>query len=404
MRVVHVVHSYAPETVGGTQGYVARLAARQRASGMEPVVLAGSNELRSAPELRRESVDGVPVLRVLRAAAEVRSGDLGSARVRSAVVDAACGCAPALVHLHHWQTLSNDLVRGLAARGIPTVVTLHDLFVTCPRSFRMPDHRHLCPVGAGRAECAACLEAELAQLPVELRAPMVAARRAEFEGELASAATVLAVSDAAARLLRDLGVASDVLPLGFDEPDAVPPPRPAADGVLRIVTWGGVDPRKGLHVLLEAIAGSRLRDAVELHVHGRRGEPGYQRELDAAARGCRVTWHGPFADGERAAFAARYDVAVFPHLAFETHGFAVDEALCSGLPVVTSDRGAPRERLGSRGVAFAAGDAAALRGEIERLCGDRAALRRMRAAPHGVRSLREHEAALQTVYRRVVGA
>ncbi|MGH7150679.1 MAG: hypothetical protein ACREIU_08280, partial [Planctomycetota bacterium] len=99
-----------------------------------------------------------------------------------------------------------------------------------------------------------------------------------------------------------------------------------------------------------------------------------------------------------------YDLAVFPSFFLETHSFVVDEALDLGLPVLVSDRGAPRLRVGARGMVFPAGDARALRGILQGFLAEPPALERLRSgAPPPRVELEEHHAALREVYFQAAG-
>ncbi|MBL8766854.1 MAG: hypothetical protein JNL94_05805, partial [Planctomycetes bacterium] len=59
MKILHVVHGYPPEVIGGTELYVARLAREQRRAGHEPHVFAGSLEWRKDLEVEKSVVDDV---------------------------------------------------------------------------------------------------------------------------------------------------------------------------------------------------------------------------------------------------------------------------------------------------------------------------------------------------------
>jgi len=407
VRILHAVHYFPPETHGGTQEYVAELASLQRDDGHEVGVIAGARDPAKDGAVRASEESGVRVWRVLRdLPAESLSGDLGCARIGEVFARLAADFAPDLVHVHHWHALTRDLVRRAKRLGVPVVVTLHDLFTTCPRFFRMPDHKSLCERDLTFADCAACVSPDAGGVPVAELEALLAERADELRRELDAADAVLAVSAAQAGFLRSLAVfrCEDVrvLPIGIRF-DAPPPPAPEpAPGRLRIVSWAGLDPRKGIQDLLAAVAASRRRGAFEVHLHGRDGEPEYMAELRRIADGSSVRFHGPFPDAERVAFAERYDVAVFPFLAFETHGLAVDEALHAGLPVVVSDRGAPPARIGGRGRTFPAGDPQALMRLLEELLDDPGELARMRRAPHGAVDLRTHHRALAEAYSAVV--
>ena len=143
MRILHVVHAFPPESQGGTQQYVHDLARLQQQAGHQVAVIAGARDGGGA--VQHGEQDGMPVWRVHRLLPqEALSGDLGSARIGELVEELAGAFAPEVAHVHHWQNLSCDLVQRLAARAATVVLTLHDLFVGCARSFRMPDQHRLC--------------------------------------------------------------------------------------------------------------------------------------------------------------------------------------------------------------------------------------------------------------------
>jgi glycosyltransferase involved in cell wall biosynthesis len=286
------------------------------------------------------------------------------------------------------------------------VLTLHDLFTTCARFFRMPDARHFCSREVTFADCATCLRPDLGGMPHAEAEALVANRFANFQAELAAADVVLTVSGRQRDLLlsipgferRDL----QPLPIGIPDPGPAPdPPTPLFER-LRLVNWAGLDPRKGLHVLLEAVAATDKPRSFEVHLWGREGDPGYMDELAALAKDLVIFFHGPFEDAQRQQFAARYDLAVFPFLAFETYGLVVDEALRAGMPVLVADHGAPPERLGGRGLAVPR-EPAALAAALQELRDDPERLAAMRAAAHGARDLVEHHEALLEVYGRARG-
>ena len=409
MRLLHLVHDYPPETHGGTQEYVAGLAELQRAAGHAVGVIAGSR-IDVAGGAVEESVErGVAVWRVRRDhGAERLSGDFGCARIGEEVERLVSIFAPDVVHVHHWHGLTNDLVRRVRAGGIPVVLTLHDLFATCPRFFRMPDHRSLCEVGVSFSDCSRCVAADAGGAPAAEVERLLTQRAGELRGEVACADRVLTMSAAQHDLLGGLGVFGErearILPIGIPRPGPPPAPPAPAPGRLRMVNWAGLDPRKGIHVLLQAVAESRRRDDLEVHLYGRDGEAGYMQELRTLGANAAVCFHGPYEDAERAAFAARFDLAVFPFLAFETHGLVVDEALHAGVPVLVSDLGAPPDRIGGRGAVFPAGDAEALARLLEGLLDDPARLAAMRVAEHGAIVLEAHHTELAALYDELATA
>jgi phosphatidylinositol alpha-mannosyltransferase len=123
------------------------------------------------------------------------------------------------------------------------------------------------------------------------------------------------------------------------------------------------EPRKGLDTLLTALPQIRASFAdleVVIAGEGRRSLP----------PGCRTL--GVVSDREKSELLATSDVFVAPHVARESFGIVLLEAMASGTPVVASDLPAfadilapvGRSRMRQLGVTFPVGDADALAGAV----------------------------------------
>ncbi|MBA8794943.1 phosphatidylinositol alpha-mannosyltransferase [Friedmanniella endophytica] len=166
----------------------------------------------------------------------------------------------------------------------------------------------------------------------------------------------IAVSATARQVVvQHLGRDARILPNGFRRADFGPRPAARRPGGPRIAFLGRLDePRKGLEVLLGALP--RLRTA----------HPGL--EVVVAGQGHRplpawVQAPGRIDDPARAELLGSVDLFVAPHVARESFGIVLVEAMASGAAVVASDLPpfvdllSGPERLGYQ---FAAGDADAL--------------------------------------------
>ena len=157
------------------------------------------------------------------------------------------------------------------------------------------------------------------------------------------------------QLAAELGCRTEhvaVVPYGVDERFAPRPRR--ADLVARYglgaapvaLFLGGLKPRKNLPLLLDAWARvAPLHPGARLLIAGGGPLLGRLRAL-AERRGLAgsVRFAGYVAEAEKADHFSLGDVFVFPS-AMEGFGFAVAEAMASGLPVVASDRGSIPEVL-----------------------------------------------------------
>jgi glycosyltransferase involved in cell wall biosynthesis len=152
--------------------------------------------------------------------------------------------------------------------------------------------------------------------------------------------------------------------------------RADSPGPLRIIFLGNLIPRKGLHVLLQALC--RLpRDSWKLEIVGstdvdRAYARTIRRQIARAGLGQHVRLSGLLTDSQLADRLSKSQLLTVPS-SYEGFGLAYLEAMGFGLPVITSTAGAAPEVISHQRNGFLAdfGDVGALAQSIERLTKDR---------------------------------
>ncbi len=386
------------------------LALAQRRAGVEAFVLAGSSEPdRGESATTQARLDDVPVTRLPSPARHADLALVGTwAEGRQILLRQIDEIRPDVAHVHHWHNLTTDSVETCVDHGVHAIVTLHDFLCTCPLFFRLPDHATPCAPELSRDACVGCLHRVSGEAPATLNAALER-REDRFRTELEKASAVLALSatqrEFLARVPRFAGLEIRTVPLPSPVRFAASADRlfPAGHGVLRVVSWGGLDPGKGMRTLVEAVEHLPQPERVFVDHFGRVLDPSFRDRLQQTARRHRLTFHGPY-DREAAEtrFGA-YDVAVFPSNFLETHGFVVDEALDLGLPVIVSDRGAPKLRVGGRGRVFPAGEPGALASILLELLDHPTRLAEMRKADRVSQpTMEEHERTIREIYQAAI--
>jgi glycosyltransferase involved in cell wall biosynthesis len=409
VKVLHFVHNFPPEFLGGTEAYLVALVREQRRSGIAPSIVSGSEV--AGPEPLRERFEGCDVLRLRLDPATERYGVRHEFdRLAAAIVAELDRVKPDVVHVHHWFHLAAGIARLAKARGCRVIVSLHDYFAICPRFFLIRTDGFFCgdrlPVEPDR--CIACVRDDVRQGDAAI-AEQFAARHAFFAAELAAADHRLAPSRVAADLVTRSGILPvvppiEVLPLGLLDPfDAPPDARPKASGsdLLRLVFFGNVAPVKGVDDLLAAVlalpAESRAR--LRILLLGKATDGALEDRIRAASQAVEIVREPAYDRPRLQRLRFEADVAVFPSRAAETYSLVVDEALALGLPLIVTHRGAMGERAGAAAIVVPAGDVESLRRAIESLFDADRRAELAAAAAAQTFTIADHAARLSAIYR-----
>lgn len=159
---------------------------------------------------------------------------------------------------------------------------------------------------------------------------------------------------------------------------------PVQRGTDRLLFAGRIDPSKGLHDAVAALA--ELPAQVTLSVAGPVTRRRYAQRVRALAAELgvagRVRWLGELARPALVHAFTTHDVLVYPSREAESFGLGVLEGQAAGLVAVTSASGGPREFLvsGSNCLLHASGEPAALAAAVRRLRDEPGLAERLRSA------------------------
>lgn len=206
-----------------------------------------------------------------------------------------------------------------------------------------------------------------------------------------SPARVVAISSATAGVLRELapGVQVDVIPYSLPIPELPPRARPRG-GPFRILFVGRLVERKGVDVLLRALAARDSARPAELVVCGDGPERARLESL-AAELGVAdvVTFAGRVSDERLRDEYANADVFVLPAVVdargdSEGLGVVLLEAMSADVPVIASAAGGITDIVedGVSGLLVPPGDAAALAAALDALADDDARATELGRAGH----------------------
>ncbi|MDF1800242.1 MAG: glycosyltransferase, partial [Planctomycetota bacterium] len=310
MKIALVLHGFPPELVGGTENSVQALARAFVAIGHEVVVIAGSMQweggARTSTATDTDPASGrqYTVHRIHRSDAYFDHWQKGHSPVAGRMFEELLAAErPDIVHVQHWIRLSRDLVVRAARLGIPSVVTLNDLWSTCLVAFRVhPSERAFCErrlAPENCLDCAAYVPPRTPWLDLDEQAAEVEAHRASAAAELGAARALIAPSSVhALAALGWLGLEGAhleervvVLPPAREPaatgraPKAVPA-RFTTDEPLVLASFGQWSELKGTDLLIEALGLLPEPGRVRLLLAGGAPFPAFAARVEQLAAAC----------------------------------------------------------------------------------------------------------------------
>jgi glycosyltransferase involved in cell wall biosynthesis len=405
-RILYVAHGFPPDQMAGAEVYTWAVAREAAARGHDVTVLApGRREGHPEHALVEERLDGVRVLRL-------NQHDLGLDRLEATWRDPAVDrifadllarLRPEIVHVQHTIGLSTGVFEVARAAGLPTVFTLHDFWLQCPRGQRLTPWMHLCET-IDPARCAVCVVRKRSAYGARWLASYARGEAREGAGERAGTRALRFLPRAAryaareawtapilrrTEALRELILGADLLlaPSQFllerfvewgvprerlvfseygmdDAPFRALPPRPPRDPAARPVRFGFVGTlmrSKGADLAVRAFqALPRGQATLELFggPGGGRGRS-YERSLHALNRHPDLAFRGRFDNRRVASILSGLDVLIVPSRWWENAPLTIHESVMARMALITAGHGGMSElaeRFGNA-VLFRPGDA-----------------------------------------------
>jgi len=281
---------------------------------------------------------------------------------------------PDIVHFHHFLGLGLECLRVVrnVCPSARIVVTLHEYLTIC--------HNHGQMVKTGRgALCQRATPADCSLCFPEIDPGRFFRREMFVKSSFDLVDAFVSPSQFLLERFVDWGIPRQrirMLENGLDVP-AIAPPRaapPSRAGAAprrgRFAFFGQLNPFKGIHVLLEAVArmpAARWGEDAGLIVYGGNLEhqPASFREdferLLKSVEG-RARFYGSYRPPELARLMREVDWVVVPSVWWENSPLVIQEAFAHGRPVICSDIGGMAEKVadGVNGLHFRAGSAESL--------------------------------------------
>ncbi|MEJ5248970.1 MAG: glycosyltransferase family 4 protein [Caldilinea sp.] len=411
MKVLHLVHQYPPEFVGGVELYTQALAQAISRRGWQSAVFHRSYSGKEA--LRIEQQDAVTLFRASAGAFSPSLRFLSTWRqpdIFNFWKTAVKQFRPDVVHVQHLMGLPVALLEHLNRVGIPYLVTLHDYWWICANANLLTNYSHVsCDGPRGHFNCTHCAVARTGKRSAWAGAPLLwgllVDRNRRLKKLLRQAAVLLTPSDFVRRWHSEHGIPDRQLrtvKLGIPSPDATLLQRRPKQDELALLYVGGLAPNKGVHILLEAFR--NVKGNLRLSIVGDLSSHPHYTQLLRQMADTRVTFLGRLSRQEVWRAMADADAVAVPSLWHETFCLVAHEALAVGTPVLASAMGALPEAIqdGVNGLLLPAGDVRAWSDALQRLVDHPQTLEAMRSQSVDFSSFEQHVDRIESIYREIL--
>ncbi|MBI5485127.1 MAG: glycosyltransferase family 4 protein [Deltaproteobacteria bacterium] len=409
MRVLHIIHQYLPENVGGTELYTHWLIQELNQRGHQNALFYRRSGTGDSLESRTDE-SGTQIWAAcsgtITPAIRFRS-TFGQKYLDHAFRQVLAQVSPDVIHIQHLMGLPVAVADAILQTGIPYVITLHDYWWICANAQLFHNYsRKVCSGPKLYFNCARCALARADHPKLWPAVPPLAAlmawRNLSLRRIFRNAARLIAPTEYVAKWYAEHGASPErvvVVPHGVDSPELPPRPARMPGDPVRFAYIGGLSRQKGVHVLVEAFSG--IEKGAELWIAGdESANQAYSASLHELAS-LQVCFLGKLPRAEVWELLARVDVVVVPALWCETFSLIVSEAFAAGAPVIASLIGPLGERVsdGVDGLLVPPGDVNALREAMLRLIRDPALLLKLRAGIERPATVASHAASIESVYR-----
>ena len=379
MNILHVGWGHPPEYLGnGTVAYVQELCEQLALKGHSNTLLAAS-PLQVEGERKfavcRRTYREVDVHAVTNRHAEHENlqhpvqeiSDPECEKVFRQTLDKV---EPDMVHFHSLSGLCASLIPTAQEWGVPSVVSMHDYWLMCPRRDLLDRSGQVCSDAGNGAKCGECIE----YMPTCESAQTYADRYESMMGWLCEADMVVAESDFMRRSLVTHGIPES----------RITDIRPAAKTAEALWAWkhrshdaggplnfgyiGAISRTKGPHLLVEAASMlSDLRERFRISIQGTIADPDYAREIEEQVLKLQyqlpaVGLENDYEPGMLHRILSEMDVCVVPTLWPDNAPRTAMEALGARVPVIGSMVGGIPDlaQHGVNGLLFERGNAESL--------------------------------------------
>lgn len=237
------------------------------------------------------------------------------------------------LHIHHMMGHYFDIIDVAKERDVYSVITLHDFYCVCPNQNLLFGYKEYC--ADGEFDCKKCLA-------VTGRASndITGKRRSEFGAFLQKFDRIIVPSQNAKEIVLKFysNLDIEVIEHGIELKRDVYTPVPG--NAFNVAFIGVMCNHKGGYIIDKVIRKSENRNIV-FHVFGKTELPEFEENRD------NYIFHGPYKREELNGLLHENNINLICFLQIwpETYSYTLNEAVSAGIPVLTTNLGAGKERV-----------------------------------------------------------
>jgi len=308
---------------------------------------------------------------------------------------------PDLVHFGHLNYLSTNLVKITKERNLPTLFTLHDFWLFCPRGQLINRRDESLCNEIIINNCQSCLEEYLANESEPKL--LINSRLSHIKQNLLPYVDFFI---APSRFLLDKMVSFSIpkekigyLDYGFNY-DYFKNFRKKKSTKIRFGYIGRITTTKGLHLIIDAFNQIK-NDNVELRIHGASSNLDYLKDR---AKNPNIRFFGSYDNWDIANVLSEIDILIVPSIWFENSPLVIHEAAMVKIPVITTNIGGMAEYVkhNINGLLFERNDILDLKAKIMDFVNNPDLIKQLGNNQIKVQSITEHVQEVEKFYSKVL--
>ncbi len=373
MKICQIIYSYSPYNCGGADIYAENISKSLAKNGHESIVITtkpytGINSLKPTVGF----IDGVKVYRfypfnVYFIANDPKKNimqkavwsllDTWNFHTYNVIKNILIMEKPDIVHVHTPISISLSVFNSVKSLKIPLILTIHDYFLICKRTFLLNGKGDICK-----------------------NPNLICKSYRKFSKEVINSRldAVISPSEFTLNLLDKYGFFKDtkkiVLPNGINLQEK--PVDKIKNDYIDILYIGVIAKHKGVHHLVKAFSQIN-NDKLRLHIAGK--GPLLNELKEIAEKDNRIKFYGWVSEDKKENLLRLADVSVLPSIWYENFPVSIQENFCYSTPVIGSKIGGIPELItnGYNGFLIEAGDHEKLKSILESFGKDKSILNQM---------------------------